>query len=37
VGHYLSYEITDDQAVEVNASFGQITSSVRSHNRLPPF
>ncbi len=31
--YFLSYEITDDQVVEVNASFGQITSSVRSHNR----
>jgi len=31
--YFLGYEITDDQVVEVNASFGQITSSVRSHNR----
>jgi predicted Zn-dependent protease len=31
--YFLSYEITDDQVVEVNASFGQITSSVRSRNR----
>jgi predicted Zn-dependent protease len=31
--YFLSYEITDDQVVEVNASFGEITSSVRSHNR----
>ena len=31
--YFLSYEITDDQVVEVNASFGQITSSIRSHNR----
>jgi predicted Zn-dependent protease len=31
--YFLSYEITDDQVVEVNASFGQITSSERSHNR----
>jgi predicted Zn-dependent protease len=31
--YFLSYEITDDQVVEVNASFGEITSSDRSHNR----
>lgn len=31
--YFLSYEITDDQVVEVNASFGQITSSVRTRNR----
>jgi predicted Zn-dependent protease len=31
--YFLSYEITDDQVVEVNASFGEITNSVRSHNR----
>jgi predicted Zn-dependent protease len=31
--YFLSYEITDDQVVEVNASFGEITSSVRSRNR----
>jgi predicted Zn-dependent protease len=31
--YYLSYEITDDQVVDVNASFGEITSSVHSHNR----
>jgi len=31
--YFLSYEVTDDQVVEVNASFGEITSSVRSHNR----
>jgi len=31
--YFLSYEVTDDQVVEVNASFGQITSSVRAHNR----
>jgi len=31
--YFLSYEITDDQVVEVNASFGQITSSVRSRSR----
>jgi hypothetical protein len=31
--YFLSYEITDDQVVEVNASFGEIISSVRSHNR----
>jgi len=31
--HFMSYEITDDQTVQVNASFGEITSSVRSHNR----
>ena len=31
--YYLSYEITDDQVVEVNGSFGEITSSVRSQNR----
>jgi predicted Zn-dependent protease len=31
--YFLSYEVTDDQVVEVNASFGEIVSSVRSHNR----
>jgi len=31
--YFLSYEITDDQVVEANASFGEITSSVRSRNR----
>jgi hypothetical protein len=31
--YFLSYEITDDQVVEVNASFGEITTSVRTHNR----
>jgi len=31
--YFLSYEVTDDQVVEVNASFGEITSSVRSRNR----
>jgi len=31
--YFLSYEITDDQVVEVNASFGEITNSVRSHSR----
>jgi predicted Zn-dependent protease len=31
--YFLSYEITDDQVVEVNASFGEITSSVRSRSR----
>jgi predicted Zn-dependent protease len=31
--YFLSYEVTDDQVVEVNASFGQITSSARTHNR----
>jgi predicted Zn-dependent protease len=31
--YFLSYEITDDQVVEVNASFGELTSSVRSRSR----
>jgi predicted Zn-dependent protease len=31
--YFLSYEITDDQVVEVNGSFGEITSSARTHNR----
>jgi predicted Zn-dependent protease len=31
--YFLSYEVTDDQVMEVNASFGEITSSVRAHNR----
>jgi predicted Zn-dependent protease len=31
--YFLSYEITDDQVVEVNASFGEITNSVRSRSR----
>jgi len=31
--YFLSYEITDDQVVEVNGSFGEITSSVRSRSR----
>ena len=31
--YFLSYEITDDQVVDVNASFGEITSSVPSHSR----
>jgi predicted Zn-dependent protease len=31
--YFLSYEITDDQVVEVTASFGEITSSVRSRSR----
>jgi predicted Zn-dependent protease len=31
--YFLSYEITDDQVVEANASFGEITSSVRSRSR----
>jgi predicted Zn-dependent protease len=31
--YFLSYEITDDQVVLISASFGEITSSVRSHNR----
>jgi len=31
--YFLSYEITDDQVVQVNASFGEITSSARSRNR----
>jgi TldD protein len=31
--YFLSYEITDDQAVEIQASFGEITGSTSSHNR----
>jgi predicted Zn-dependent protease len=31
--YFLSYEITDDQVVEVNASFGETTSSIRSRSR----
>ena len=31
--YFLGYEITDDQVVEVNASFGETTNSVRSHSR----
>jgi TldD protein len=31
--YFLSYEITDDQVVEVNGSFGGITNSTRTRNR----
>ena len=31
--YFLSYEVTDDQTVQMTASFGEITSSVASHNR----
>ena len=31
--YFLSYEVTDDQTVQMSASFGEITSSVASHNR----
>ena len=31
--YFLGYEITDDQVVEVNASFGEITNSVRTRSR----
>jgi TldD protein len=31
--YFLGYEITDDQVVQVNASFGEITSSIRSRSR----
>jgi predicted Zn-dependent protease len=31
--YFLSYEVTDDQVVQVAASFGEITSSTRSRSR----
>ena len=31
--YFLSYDVTDDQVVQVNASFGEITNSDRTHNR----
>jgi TldD protein len=31
--YFLSYEITDDQVVEIDARFGELISSVRSRNR----
>jgi TldD protein len=32
--YFLSYEITDDQTVSVNASFGNIIASLQDHQRL---
>ncbi len=31
--YFLSYDVTDDQVVSINASFGEITNSSRTHQR----